>query len=103
MPNNVLALHSADPDQLRTRLRSNIMMVQKHKQAAYCRADRSLTLNTLPYSAIDSRLGRRRPRKVSIVVESGSCFDTRYAGKVAEKSEQYERLIDMLKKYGYDV
>ena len=79
------------------------MMVQKHEQAAYCRADRSLTLNTLPNSAIDSRLGRRRPRKVSIVVESGSCFDTRHAGKVAEKSEQHERLIDMLKKYGYDV
>jgi len=31
------------------------------------------------------------------------CADTRYAEKVAEKNEQHEKLVDMLKMYGYDV
>ena len=78
LPNSALALHSTDPDQLKTKLRPDIMMVelQTHEQAAYCRADRNMTPNTLPNSVIDSTLGYRRPRKVW-VVEGGYCSDTR--------------------------
>ena len=53
-------------------------------------------------SVIDPRLGCGRQRKIWIV-EGGCCVDTRYAEKVAEENEQHEKLVDMLKMYGYDV
>jgi len=36
-------------------------------------------------------------------VEGSYCADTRYAEKMAEKSEQLEKLVDMLKMYRSDV
>ena len=36
-------------------------------------------------------------------MEGGYCADPRYAEKVAETSEQHEKLVDMLKMYGCDV
>ena len=67
--------------------------------AIYQRAAGSTPHNLLPSSVIDPRLGRGRQRKIWI----GYCADTRYAEKVAEKNEQHEKLVDMLKMYGYDV
>ena len=104
LPNNMLALHTTDPDGLRTKLRPDIMMVelQEQEQSIYQRAAGSTTCSVLPSSVIDPRLGRGRQRKIWIV-EGGYCADTRYAEKVTEKNEQHEKLVDMLKMYGYDV
>jgi len=104
LPNNMLALHTTDPEGLRTKLRPDIMMVelQEHEQSIYQRAAGSTPHNLLPSSVIDPRLGRGRQRKIWIV-EGGYCADTRYAEKVAEKNEQHEKLVGMLKMYGYDV
>ncbi len=102
----MLALHTTDPKGLRTKLRPDIMMVelQEHEQSMYQRAAGSTPHNLLPSSFIDvnPRLGRGRQRKIWIV-EGGYCADTRYAEKVAEKNEQHEKLVDMLKMFGYDV
>ena len=100
----MLAFHSADPDELRTKLRPDIMMVElhEHEQSIYQRAANSTTHKVLPSSVIDSRLGRGRQRKIWIV-EDGYCADTRYVEKMAEKNEQHEKLVDMLKLYGHDV
>ena len=106
LPNSMLALRSADPDELRTKLRPDIMMVelQQHEQSRliYQRAASSTTHRVLPSSVIDSRLGCGRQRKIWIV-EGGYCADTRYIEKMAEKNERHETLVDMLKMYGYDV
>ena len=79
------------------------MMVelQEHEQSIYQRAAGGTPHNILPSSVIDPRLGRGRQRKIWIV-EGGYCADTRYAEKVTEKNE-HEKLVDMLKMYGYDV
>ncbi len=80
------------------------MMVelQEHEQSIYQRAASSTTHSVLPSSVIDPRLGSGRQRKIWIV-EGGYCADTRYAEKMAEKNEQHEKLVDVLKMYGYDV
>ena len=51
--------------------------------------------SVLPSSVMDLRLGHRRPRKIWIV-EGGYCADTRYAEKLAERTEQHEQLVDMM-------
>ena len=104
LPNSMLALHSADPDEMRTKLRPDIMMVelQEHEQSIYQRAASTTNHRVLPSSVIDSWLGCGRQRKIWIV-EGGYCADTRYVEKMAEKNEQHEKLVDMLKMYGYDV
>ncbi len=104
LPNNMLALHTTDPEGLRTKLRPDIMMVelQELEHSIYQRAAGSMPHNLLPSSVIDPRMGHGRQRKIWIV-EGGYCADTRYAEKVAEKNEQHEKLVDMLKMYGYDV
>ena len=76
--------------------------LQEHAQSIYQRAASSATHSVLLSSVIDPRLGCGRQRKIWIV-EGGCCVDTRYAEKVAEKNEQHEKLVDMLKMYGYDV
>ena len=80
LPNDMLALHTADPDGLRTKLRPDIMMVelQEHERLIYQRAASSTTHSVLPSSIIDPRLGSGRQRKIWIV-EGGYCADTRYA------------------------
>ncbi len=100
----MLALHTAEPDGLRAKLRPGIMMVelQEHEHPIYQRAASSTTHSVLPSSVIDPRLGRGRQKKIWIV-EGGYCADTRYAEKAAGKKEQHEKLVDMLKMYGYGV
>ena len=104
LPTNMLTLHTADPDGLRTKLRPDTMMVelQEHEQLIYHRAASSTTHNVLPSSVTDLRLGRGRHRKIW-TVESGCCPDTRYAQEVAENNRQHEKLVHMLKVYGYDL
>ncbi len=62
----MLALHTADPDELRTKLRPDIMMVelQEHEQSIYQRAASSTTHSVLPSSVIDPRLGSGRQWKI---------------------------------------
>ena len=105
----MLATHTADPDELRAKLRPDIMMVelQQHEQSVYQGAASSTAHSVLPYSVllssiIDPQLGHGRQRKIWIV-EGGYCVDTRYAEKMAQKNEQHEKLVDMLKMYGHDV
>ena len=76
--------------------------LQEHAQSIYQTAASSATHSVLLSSVIDPRLGCGRQRKIWIV-EGGCCVDTRYAEKVAEKNKQHEKLVDMLKMYGYDV
>ena len=47
------------------------------------------------------RHGTTNPH-ASLITQS-YCADTRYVEKMAEKNEQHEKLVDMLKMYGYDV
>ena len=65
LPNSMLALHTTDPEGLRTELRPDIMMVelQEHEQSIYQTATGNVT-HVLPSTVTDPRLGRRRPRKV---------------------------------------
>ena len=104
LPNSMLAIHTADPDEVRAKLRPDTMMVelQEHEQSVYQGAASSTTHSVLPSSIMDPQLGHGRQKKIW-VVEGGYCADTRYAEKVAEKNEQHEKLVDMLKMYGYDV
>ncbi len=65
----MLAIHTADPDELRAKLRPDIMMVelQEHEQSVYQGAASSTTHSVLPSSIIDPQLGHGRQRKIWIV------------------------------------
>ncbi len=76
--------------------------LHEHEQSVCQGAASSTTHSVLPSSITDPQLGHGRQRKIRIV-EGGYCANTRYAEKVTEKNEQHEKLVDMLKMYGYDV
>ena len=102
VPKQHASLSQCDPDELRTKLRPDIMIImimivelQEHEQSIYQRAANSTTHRVLPSSVIDSRLGRGRQRKIWIV-EGGYCADTRYVKKMAEKTEQHEKLCHVV-------
>ena len=71
----MLALHAADPDRLRTKLRPDILMLklQEYEKSIYQKAASSTIHSVLPSSVIEPQLG------------NGILADTRYAEKVAEK------------------
>ena len=107
LPNSaasMLAIHTADPNELRAKLRPDIILVelQEHEQTVYQGAASNTTHSALPSSIIGPQLGHGRQRKICIA-EGSYCADTRYAENVGEKNELHEKLQDMLKMYGCDV
>lgn len=57
---------------------------------------------TLTTSVNDPRLGSGRPRNIWLM-EGGYCSDTKFEEKLAEQTAQHERLVGILRTYGYDV
>ena len=104
LPNSMLALHSQDPDTLRDKLRPDIMMIEleQHERAEYQGNSRNAAARTLTSSVTDPRTGNGRQRRIWLM-EGGYCSDTKFEEKLAEKTVQHERLIELLKIYGYDV
>ena len=76
LPTSMLALHTTHPNELRTKLRPDIMMVelQEREQSTYQSATGSMSHRVLPSSVMDNRLGHSRQRKIWIV-EGGYCAD----------------------------
>ncbi len=56
---NMLALHAADPDRLRTKLRPDILMLklQEYEKSIYQKAASSTIHSVLPSSVIEPQLG----------------------------------------------
>ena len=69
LSNSVLAIHTADTEELRAKLRPDIMMVelQEQEQSIYQGAASSTKHSVLPSSVIDPQLGHGRQRKIWIV------------------------------------
>ena len=100
----MLELHSQDPSTLRDKLRPDIMLIEleQHEQAEYRGGSRNNAPRTLTSSVNDPHSGNGRPRKIW-PMERGYCSDTRFEEKLAEKTVQHDRLVGILKTYGYDV
>ena len=82
----------------RQKLRPDIMVVEmtSTEQRKYANNTRGRTHKRL------APLVGNKARKVWLI-EGGYCSDTRYEGKMAEKTQQHQQVVHLLTMCGYDV